>query len=517
MRRIQCLLLCLWAAASTCRAAQWFVSTNGTGNGTLANPWPLQTALTNSVIQPGDTVWLRGGTYFPTATFPSSGSTRLCWWQTVAGSSGNPVTYRSYTNEWAAIDRIWGNVTSYVLFRDLEFYDSLKGYNLTNNMYPHGPWLHFSVSPGNETTWINCVIHDIDNGWSSSAGWWSSGQVRGCIFWYVGWSVWEHVCYPAPAVFSGNISGWNSQNVINNTVANLVCSGNIMFGGGELESQNSSTDIQISAGYNNVISGNCSYRRLTDGTPGLALAGEADGSTVMTITGNLFAAPSPVALVGGSGGTINLVGNTVYASSTNFAGAVLQFTMGGTAWVCDSNSYFCTPGTVNSPNASVRFLDSQTYDTLAQWQAATGLDSHSTASSSSVPADSVTVIPNQDQPKRCNIAICNWSRQNSVTVNLSSILSAGDSYSLYSVQNYNGGAVSGPSPIQTGTFNGTSIVVPMTGLTVAPVLYGTNTSPDGSQIVQPPPTSPEFGAFVVIGSAAARPAPPTNLQGVPGP
>ncbi|MEK7061424.1 MAG: hypothetical protein AAB954_02070, partial [Patescibacteria group bacterium] len=47
-------------------SAQYYVSPTGSasGNGSLENPWDLQTALNHpAVVHPGDTIWLRGGTY----------------------------------------------------------------------------------------------------------------------------------------------------------------------------------------------------------------------------------------------------------------------------------------------------------------------------------------------------------------------------------------------------------------------------------------------------------------------
>jgi hypothetical protein len=57
------------------------------GLGTFASPWPLRTALSNGSQTAGDTLWLRGGTYFGKFT------------STLAGG-----TVRSYTGEWAVID-----------------------------------------------------------------------------------------------------------------------------------------------------------------------------------------------------------------------------------------------------------------------------------------------------------------------------------------------------------------------------------------------------------------------------
>jgi hypothetical protein len=283
-----------------------------------------------------------------------------------------------------------------------------------------------------------------------------------------------------------------------------------MFGGGQTAGE-TSCDIEISPGYNTTIVGNYCYNQLANNNPctGMSISASA------TVISNDIVAPSPVLLVGASGDSISFIGNTVYANSPAYAGSVVNGTTSG-LWACDSNYYCCTPGTPLSPNTSVSFIDNGAYHfRYAMWKSAnSGFDVHSTNGNTGFPPNSVNVIPNQDQPKRCNIAIYNWSLQSSVTVNLGNILNAGDSYSLYSAQNYNGGAVSGPVAIQTGIFNGTNISVPVTGLTTAPILYGTNVNYSGESFVQPPPSSPQFAAFVVIGAAAtnAAPLPPTDLH-----
>jgi hypothetical protein len=62
------------------------------GAGTIGDPWPLRTALSNASQTAGDTLYLRGGTY--------SGK----FLSTLVGG-----TVRSYTGEWAVID---GNATT---------------------------------------------------------------------------------------------------------------------------------------------------------------------------------------------------------------------------------------------------------------------------------------------------------------------------------------------------------------------------------------------------------------------
>src|SRR5262249_46426134 len=58
--------VCALATLPSARAGEFFVSPQGRTNGTGAanNPWDLQTALYHpAAVSPGDTIWLRGGTY----------------------------------------------------------------------------------------------------------------------------------------------------------------------------------------------------------------------------------------------------------------------------------------------------------------------------------------------------------------------------------------------------------------------------------------------------------------------
>jgi hypothetical protein len=76
-------------------AGSWYASPSalGTGNGSIASPWHLQIALTNpaAAIQPGDTLFLRAGTY------------RGPFISALSGTANNYVTIRSHPGEWAVI------------------------------------------------------------------------------------------------------------------------------------------------------------------------------------------------------------------------------------------------------------------------------------------------------------------------------------------------------------------------------------------------------------------------------
>ena len=115
-----------------------FVSTTGSasGDGSYADPWDLQTAMYGGPggteatpatdVQPGDTVWIRGGTY--TGQFKCN----------VVGTAGNYITFRGYPGERATIDGNYDNSVSgnhtatlyshqngaFQIFRDLEIMNS---------------------------------------------------------------------------------------------------------------------------------------------------------------------------------------------------------------------------------------------------------------------------------------------------------------------------------------------------------------------------------------------------------
>jgi hypothetical protein len=123
---------------------------------------------------------------------------------------------------------------------------------------------------------------------------------------------------------------------------------------------------------------------------------------------------------------------------------------------------------------------------FAAWQQITGAGASDRAGLSAPAEPKVFVRPNRYEPGRANLIIYNWSRQATVPVDLSGVLRVGDAYEIRNVQDFFGAAV------VSGTYGGSPVDVPMTGVTPA--------APIGNSPAAPPQTGPDFGVFVVTSS-----------------
>lgn len=93
------LLLAAAVAARPAHAAEYYAATTGSpsGTGSIGNPWDLQTALIagapTGTVQPGDTVWVRGGVYLVPFTVH------------LKGTPAQPIVVRNYPGERVLLDR----------------------------------------------------------------------------------------------------------------------------------------------------------------------------------------------------------------------------------------------------------------------------------------------------------------------------------------------------------------------------------------------------------------------------
>jgi hypothetical protein len=181
----------LLVAAVPGLGSQFHVATNGTagGNGSAAQPWNLQTALNApGAVQPGDTIWVHGGTYYGTY------STRL------NGSSSRPIVVRNYNGDRVTIDG--GNSNGAPIFTVDGSYTWYWGFEImssatnkisaestswpTDIMFGEGVMIAQGGSGGTGCKFINLVVHDTRQGFSS----WkeaANSEVYGCVVYDNGW------------------------------------------------------------------------------------------------------------------------------------------------------------------------------------------------------------------------------------------------------------------------------------------------------------------------------------------
>jgi hypothetical protein len=128
-------------------------------------------------------------------------------------------------------------------------------------------------------------------------------------------------------------------------------------------------------------------------------------------------------------------------------------------------------------------LDATQTLTFAQWKSTNGFDADSVMTAVSPTNVQVFVRTNAYEPGRANIIVYDWSLTNTVSADVSGILTTGASYEVRNAQNFFGPVV------LSGRYNGTPLQLPMTNLTVATPVGFNN---------PPPPTGPAFNVFVLL-------------------
>ena len=464
----------------------YFVSPTGssTADGSEAHPWSLAAALAgaNGRIQPGDTVWLRAGTY--TGVFLG----------TVAGAPGKPVVFRGYPDERATIDGrlkltgpdevVWG-------FEVMRSSQSGEDPNLEArgarqkliNMV-----VHESAQQGIRARQklINMVVHE-----SAQQGirFWDEAvdaEMYGCIVYNNGTH--ENLDH---GTYVHNTSG--TKLIMDNVFFN-----NLAYGIHAYVSPNEGAQQNIHV-IGNVSFNNGTISSVYPAKGNILIGGEEPGQGHQAIDNMLY-------FSGTSGENMRLgylasnrdivaTGNTIWGGATalrvdNWSAAVIRNnTIGGSADVVDladspagytwsENKYY------RSAAATAWRPQSGTAMRLADWKNATGLGA-SDSSIGDVPTQTkVFVRPNKYEPGRAMIVVYNWGQNADVQVDLSNVLRRGQGYEIRNVQDLFGAAVT------RGTYDGAPVSVPMTGVN-PPARIGRSTP-------TPPRTGPNFDTFIVI-------------------
>lgn len=445
----------------------FYVSPSGTsaGNGSYEQPWNLATALSGAAgrVQPGDTVWMRGGTY--AGTFRAS----------VAGAAGRPVVLRQYPGERATIDGTLRFDGADIVAWGFEIMRSA----------PSGEVPELQAR-GARQKFINLVIHD---GAHQGITFWDEAvdsEIYGCIVYNNGTH--ENLDH---GTYVHNVSG--TKLIMDNVFFNNLAYGiHVYVSPGEGAQKN----VHL---VGNVVFNNGTISNVVTAKVNVLIGGEEPGQGHRAVDNLLyFSGSAGINMRMGYNAAnqdVVVTGNTIWGGATAFmignwsSATVSNNTIGGAADVVDLKD---TPdGYTWSGNRYYRSATAAAWRAVAgvrlplvDWKLATGLGS-TDASAGTVPtATQVFVRPNRYEAGRALVVVYNWGNETTVNANLAGVLAMGQSYEVRNVQDFYG------APVASGTYGGGSISLPMTGVD-APARLGRTTR-------TPPRTGPNFDTFVVI-------------------
>ncbi|HMG17766.1 MAG TPA: Ig-like domain-containing protein [Gemmatimonadales bacterium] len=448
--------------------AGYHVSPSGTsgGDGSADRPWDLATALSGAGgrVQPGDTVWLRTGTY------------RGVYRASVSGAAGKPVVFRQYPNERATLDGrlrldgpdlvVWG----------FEIMRSSQSTTEYPNLEARGP----------RQKLINMVVHESEHQgirfWDEAV----DAEMYGCIVYNNGTH--ENLDH---GTYVHNVSGTKliMDNVFFNNLAygihvyvspgegaqrNVHVIGNVVFNNGTISTKYAAKG-NILIGGEQPGQGHQAIDNLLyfSGTSGVNMRlGYVSENKDVIATGNTIWGGATAFMIG-KWSSANVMNNTIGGSADMVN---LSDTPAGYSW--SGNKYY------RAASATAWRAVAGTALTLDAWKQTTGLGSSDAAVGTTPAATQVFVRANKYEQGRGLVVVYNWGKDGSVRADLSSVLRNGQRYEVRNVQDLFGAAVA------SGTYSGDSITLPMTGVNAPPRI--------GRSTPTPPRTGPNFDTFVVI-------------------
>jgi hypothetical protein len=506
LSRVLTVLIAFLQVAAVTRAAMYYVAPNGSpsGNGSVQNPWDLQTALNAStVVQPGDTIWVAPGTY--NGDFSSN----------INGTATNPVIVRNLNGGRASLN---GNAAagtavltvngSYTWFWGLEVLDSADPRVSTTVNPTNVPGVGV-YGPGNK--FINMIVHDTMEGFSAyNAS--PDSEFYGNVIYYNGYVGTDrnhgHGMYfqnqTGTKLVSDNFVGDNADEGIQiygsgtATVTGFTVAGNILYDTSSWPTPNYQYNLIIAGGQirqNIVVTNNYSYFPPQVAQGYIDLGDYTPGSD-LTVQGNVFSGGYSPTQMSGVAGPVAFSSNTIFAGVGALRAVTLDINPGqklaNYSW--DNNTYYDLSGyhfysAVNNSGSNLPF---------AGWQTATTFDAHSKYTPAAPTGKWIYIRSNKYEAKRANITIYNWDLSATVGVDLSAVLTNGDQYVLQDAQNFYG------PPVASGTYAGNPVTINMSSLTKASAIGFT----------APAHTAPQFGTFILLtaGATTSQPLPPTNLS-----
>ncbi len=458
--RLAIVVLGLLLVGHPLAAAEFFVSPTGTdgGNGSQKSPWSLAKALSHpGGVKPGDTIWLRGGTY--TGNFTSH----------LKGTARAPIVVRQYPGERATLD---GNVNpavrgdgkpvlavqdgAFTWFWGFEVMNSNpERSNPVSGSHPIDARGYGIFITAAGTKIINVVVHDTGQGISCGPAA-KDVELYGNIIYFNGWT----------APDRGHGHGIYVQNYEGGS---KLIKHNVLFNG---FSYNLHAYGSSAAGFvNSTVEENVWFLGVTliGGLSGFSISGTQ-------VTGNY------------SWGSPTAVG--YFSKNCN------AMTVSGNYFVNVGHSSAYTPPTDPLCRAAFSLRSNTIVGDLDGFKAADYPNNTYYSKTSPPTQDKLTVLSNAYEAGRATIVVYNWDGSATQAVDLTGVVAPGAAYEIRNVQNFYG------PPVVSGTYAGGTVTLPMTGLTPAtPIGYEAR-----------PPTGPAFNVFVVMPTHTAAGTPSKGQQ-----
>lgn len=461
----------------------YYVDTSGSqfNLGTLNSPWNLEHALSHpSIVQAGDTIWIRQGTY-------SCADTSY-----LQGSPAANIVVRNYNNERVILKSpcqpgIPNNAYTmntltvakpYVTFWGLEITSDCtnrKSYtwNFIND-YSINKVNGVNVPLAHHVKLINLIVHNVSvigiGSWAQSVG----SEIYGCLVFNNGCQ--DSLRGHGHAIYSQNKDTASVQKVIKNNflfnnfgdglniystggfdtingvitpygeITNYLLEDNVVFNGGSISDSLISTErtYNMLVGSNNLsakditIKNNIFYR-------------DIDGKSIKL--GNVSNDSVSSSIINEN---VHFNNNVVYGGTSGYAPVVLKKhkwfefnynTIINQALNSWDHGVFWENNSITHDSTDIKttfiwdhnYYNNRVYkiglDSIAKWKNDMQKDSNSTFSTNALPSGSWKIVQNQYEPKKLYVTILNWEKLDSVEVNLDSFIAPNSIYKISDIQN----------------------------------------------------------------------------------
>ena len=400
---------------------------SASGDGSLASPWDLKTALLQpSAVKAGDTIYVHGGVY--------GGG----WVGKLSGADGAPITLRSYPGEWAVLDGAGSTEPTLQIYKQWAVYRDLEITNTTADRTtdrPSGVYVE-----AEHVKLVNLIVHDTGTGiicnsaGDTNAEYALELEVYGNILYDNGWDAADRS--HGHHLYLQNRDG--TKHVVDNVVFNAFGFGVHAY---------SDTDKYWTQGYE--LRGNVWFQNG---------AASAKAESASSPDSKLY----DDCLVGHNGthpaARVELRENYGFAKGPGERDVRLGYAAPNEDAKLVDN--LIVGQTVFQPSwQSVEMSGNTFYGDLV------GLDSASypnnTYLSQKPTGAKIVIRPNQYQAGRAYVIVYNWDEADTVEVDPSAIVPNGVAFELRTVQD------PFAAPVLSGTYAGGTLTVPMSGLPVA--------------------------------------------------